>query len=122
MLEKENPKKIVDRLVRSNLAFFNLNKLAETRFSLSLVQYHILSQLREMPATSPQKLAECAGIHPSTITQTLKRLERKKLIFSTENPKDSRKKLLGITVEGARTLSQFENGFDEIILDYGSDN
>jgi len=100
----------IKSLVDANVRFVYLNKLAEKKLSLSLVQYHTLSLLVQFPAISPQVLAEKAGIHPSSLTQTIKRLEKKKLLFSTENPKDSRKKLLGITPLGKEMLLFFENG------------
>ena len=61
-----------------------------------------------MPATSAQALANTAGIHPSTLTQTLKRLEKKKYILIAEDPKDSRKKLVLLTRSGKTILDLME--------------
>lgn len=105
----------IKKLVEANIRFVHLNKLAEKKLSLSLVQFHALSLLVEFPAISPQTLALKAGIHPSSLTQTLKRLEKKKLLFSVENPKDNRKKLLGITPRGKELLGAFHNGVSAIL-------
>jgi DNA-binding MarR family transcriptional regulator len=57
-----------------------------------------------MPMCSAHALSSAVGVHPSTLTQTLKRLERKKRVYVTEDPKDSRRKLITITREGKRAL------------------
>lgn len=81
-----------------------LNKRSEKRTGLSLVQWCFLKYLIDMPASSAQKLAKAVGVHPSTLTQTLKRLERKGFIFITEDPIDSRRKLISITRSGRDSL------------------
>lgn len=81
-----------------------LNKRTEKYCGLSLVQWCLLKYLIDMPGSSAQLLAKAVGVHPSTLTQTLKRLEKKKFIFITEDPKDSRKKLISITRAGKYTL------------------
>ena len=81
-----------------------LNKRSEKTMGLSLVQWCLLRCLIDMPASSAHLLAKAVGVHPSTLTQTLKRLERKNFIFITEDPKDSRKKLISITRSGRDVL------------------
>ena len=109
------------QLVRMNLAFHNLNKSAENRLGLSLVQYHLLITLRDMPGCSPQKLADAAGMHPSSLTQSLKRLQRKQTVFIGEDPKDSRKKILSMTRTGRDLIDRFSKGIGEILeLQFGN--
>lgn len=87
-------------------AIQTLNKRFEKNFGLSLVQWCLLKVLIDMPSSPAHSLADAVGVHPSTLTQTLKRLERKKFIFITEDPRDSRKKLISITRSGKEALDQ----------------
>lgn len=105
----------IARLVRLSLAFHHLNKTAESRFGLSLVQYQLLQVLRDMPGCSPMHLAEASGLHASTLTQSLKRLERKRLLFAEEDPRDSRKKILGITRKGHLAIERFRAAAGELL-------
>lgn len=105
----------VARLVRENLEFHGLNKSAEVSLGLSLVQYHLLVTLRDMPGCSPQRLADAVGMHPSTMTQSLKRLQRKKAIFIADDPRDARKKLLSVTRLGQDLLISASRGIQDIL-------
>lgn len=100
----------ISRLVRLGVALQNLNRAAEARLGLSLVQFHLLSTLRDMPGCSPQRLADAAGLHPSTLTQSLKRLQRKDALFVGVDPRDSRKKILSLTRTGRDLADAFANG------------
>lgn len=102
----------IARLIKISLAFHQLNKGAEMRFGLSLVQYHLLVTLRDMPGCSPQRLAEALGMHPSTLTQSIKRLHRKGALFISEDPKDSRKKILTLTRSGQKQIDFFVHEAD----------
>ncbi len=104
----------VGELVQLNLAFHNLNKATEDNLGLSLVQYYLLNLLRDMPGCAPQRLANAAGMHPSTLTQSMKRFLRKKLIYVEEDPRDSRKKILGITICGHTALIKFEENVERL--------
>ncbi len=84
-------------LLNLGSSIHHANKESERRFGLSLVQWCLLKHLIDMPSASARSLAKEAGVHPSTLTQTIKRLARKKLIFILEDPKDSRRKLISIT-------------------------
>ncbi|MBI2519974.1 MAG: MarR family transcriptional regulator [Bdellovibrio sp.] len=100
----------IAQLVRESLSFHNLNKVAEIKLGLSLVQYYFLVTLRDMPGCSPQELAKAIGMHPSTLTQSMKRLQKKEAIFVGEDPKDSRKKILSMTRKGSEQLKRFSKG------------
>ena len=91
-------------LFHIGISIHQLNKRSEKQLGLSLVQWCLLKTLIDMPATSAQSLSAAVGVHPSTLTQTLKRLERKEYIFITEDPTDSRKKLISITRSGKNIL------------------
>ena len=99
----------IERLVKVSLAFHNLNKLVESKLNLSLVQYHCLAQIRCQPGISSQALADAIGLHASSLTQTIKRLSKRKFVFVGEHPKDSRKKMLSLTAEGMRIIDSFES-------------
>ena len=105
----------VRSLVQVGLAIHNLNRAAEQKLGLSLVQYHVLSALTDLPGCSPQELAQASGMHPSTLTQTIKILERKGLLFTDEHPKDSRKKILLATRQGNEARTSFMDGIGEVL-------
>ena len=86
------------------VSIHHLNKKTEKQIGLSIAQWCLLRQLVDMPGVSAFSLAKAAGIHPSTLTQTLKRLERKGFLFITEDPKDSRKKLISLTRPGRNAM------------------
>lgn len=96
-------------LFHIGVAIHQLNKHTEKSLGLSLVQWRLLKCLVDMPASSAHSLAKAVGVHPSTLTQTLKRLERKKFIFVMEDPKDCRKKLISITRLGKTALDNTSN-------------
>lgn len=87
----------------------NLNKKTEKEIGISFAQWSVLKQLIDMPGTSAFNLAQSVGVHPSTLSQTLKRLEKKNFLHLIEDPKDSRKKLISITKVGKTALVSFEN-------------
>ena len=91
-------------LFHIGISIHTLNRQSEKDSGLSLVQWCLLKCLIDMPAASAHSLSTAVGVHPSTLTQTLKRLERKKYIFITEDPKDSRKKLISITRVGKEAM------------------
>jgi len=93
-------------LFRVGISIHNFNKKSEEKIGLSLVQWCLLEQLIDMPGTSAQVLAKSVGVHPSTLTQTLKRLEKKGLLYQAEDPKDSRKKIISITKDGKHAMER----------------
>ena len=105
----------IERLVKENLEFHSLNKKIESKFGLSLVQYHLLSTLKDMPGSSPQQIANAIGMHPSTLTQSLKLLHRKNTIFVTDDPRDKRKKFLSITRHGYELLIRAACGIEALL-------
>ena len=105
----------IKTLVEMSLVFHNLNKTVEQSLGISLVQYHCLNTLREMPGCSPLALSRSVGMHPSTLTQGIKRLARKKFIFVGEDPKDLRRKIISLNLKGHRALIFFESQIDFVL-------
>ncbi|MBY0469940.1 MarR family transcriptional regulator [bacterium] len=91
-------------LFKMGVSIHNLNKKTEKKLGLSLVQWCLLKRLIDLPAASASSLASAVGVHPSTLTQTLRRLGRKGFIYVAEDPKDSRKKAISITRSGRDIL------------------
>lgn len=88
------------------VSIHNLSLQSEKRLGITLGQWCFLKKLIDMPATSANAFANAVGIHPSTLTQALKRLLARNYVFITEDPKDSRKKLISITREGKDALER----------------
>jgi DNA-binding MarR family transcriptional regulator len=91
---------------RLGIEIDRLSDRMERRCNISLAQWSVLIRLKDLPAVTAQDLAAAVGVHPSTLTQALKRLERKRYIFVGKDPKDSRKKILSLTREGAERLEE----------------
>tara|TARA_B110001454_G_scaffold83721_1_gene80535 strand:+ start:15916 stop:16356 length:441 start_codon:yes stop_codon:yes gene_type:complete len=91
-------------LFKISLSIHNYNKISERETGLSLVQWCLLSKLMDMPAASALALAKGVGVHPSTLTQSLKRLEKKGFVFVTDDPRDSRRKMISLTRNGQAAL------------------
>lgn len=94
----------INSLFQLTLILHHLNKDVERKFRLSLIQLFVLLKLRQLPATSAQVLARAVGVHPSSLSQTLRRLTRKEFIFVTKDPKDNRKILIALTKRGRDTI------------------
>jgi DNA-binding MarR family transcriptional regulator len=92
-------------LSKIGIQIHHLNRRFEAR-GMSIVQWCVLRNLVALPGSSAQELAAAVGVHPSTLTQSLKRLEQKKFLFVEDHPKDSRKKVLWATREGNEAVEQ----------------
>ena len=90
----------IDSLFQLALVLHRLNREVEQKFKLSLVQLFVLLRLRRLPVACAHTLASAVGIHPSTLSQTLRRLTKKEFVFVTEDPRDSRRKLIALTKRG----------------------
>lgn len=94
----------IDSLFNLSLSLHHLNKDMERKFKVSLVQLFVLLRLRSLPASNAHALSMAIGIQPSTLSQTIQRLERKEYIFVTYDPRDSRKKLISLTRRGKEAI------------------
>lgn len=102
-------------LLNISISIHNINKKLERSFGLSLVQWCVLLQISENPCISANTLSNFVGVHPSSLTQTLKRLERKRMIIVTEDPLDSRKKVISITKAGHTRTKSLEKSLESWI-------
>lgn len=108
------PKHPLKSIFHVSLLLHNLNKDAERKTGLSIVQWSILKHVLESPGASAQELSSAVKLHPSTLSQSLKRLIRKELILVLEDPRDSRKKIISLTRKGKAALDQSEKQMEEI--------
>lgn len=111
-------------IFKVGLYIHNFNKISERETGLSLVQWCLLNKLMDMPAASALALAKGVGVHPSTLTQSLKRLEKKGFVFVADDPRDSRRKMISLTRNGQTALhtaqdkmKEWEDGFSSIRLE-----
>lgn len=91
-------------IFKIGLSIHNFNKISERETGLSLVQWCLLNKLMDMPAASALALAKGVGVHPSTLTQSLKRLEKKGFVFVADDPRDSRRKMISLTRNGQAAM------------------
>ncbi len=97
------PKKHEEELLeifRFTLYVQNFNKSAETKYGITFIQWFLLKKILENPAITLQELSKIIGVHPSTLTQNLKRLVKKDLVLISEDPKDGRKKIVSVLRRG----------------------
>jgi DNA-binding MarR family transcriptional regulator len=102
-------------LLRIWTSFHRANKSVEERLGLSIVQFHLLRTLRDHPGISSLDLARSVGLHPSTLTQSLRRLLRKEFVFISKDPRDSRRKILTATRRGYDALQRFTDDFPTLM-------
>ena len=93
----------------------------EIEAGISLAQWSILKQLVDHPASSALSLAHTVGIQPSTLTQALKRLEKKDFIYLEKDPSDSRKKILSLTRAGKLVLDRADSWLHERLQEFKLD-
>ena len=75
---------------------------------VSLVQSHILYEIRRTGTSSIQQVADELGMDITTFSRQVKTLEGRGLILRQVSPGDRRVSLLGLTVEGGRVLDQID--------------
>lgn len=98
----------IELLVRLSVELHNLNAQAQRHHELSLVQWLVLRKILASPAISASSLALLSGIHPSTLTPTLQRLENAEWIYMLERPSDLRQKMLIVSQKGYKVCVNFE--------------
>lgn len=87
-----------------SLGVHHLSRTLERQLGLSFVQWYLLRHLVDLPAISAQRFASAVGLHPSTLTQSIKRLRKKRYLVIEEDPRDSRRKIIAITRQGRDAL------------------
>ncbi len=75
---------------------------------VSMVQSHILFEIRRMGSPSMQQVAEELGMDVTTFSRQAKSLEGKGLMTRQVAPDDRRVSLLGLTAEGGQVLEKID--------------
>jgi DNA-binding MarR family transcriptional regulator len=81
---------------------------------VSLVQSHILWEVKRREKPSMQQVAEALGIDITTFSRQIKTLENKTLIRKTTDPNDRRVSLLSLTPRG----EELENKISTLMQEY----
>lgn len=76
---------------------------------VSMVQSHILFEVRRVGSPAMQQVAEELGVEITTFSRQIKTLEAKGLVSRRVSPDDRRVTLLGLTDEGVRVLTQIDS-------------
>lgn len=109
----------VSCLIDLNQAFQYLNKTLESRYGLSIIQWSLLQNLRQMPAVSPRVLSKTLGVTPGTLSLALARMERRELLFMCDDPSDARKKMISLTRDGKILLDAVDHEYEKLFLEIG---
>jgi DNA-binding MarR family transcriptional regulator len=80
---------------------------------VSLVQSHILFEIRRMGSPSMQRVADELGVDVTTFSRQVKALSEKGLIVRRLSPADRRVSLLDLSAEGVRVLERIDNHVNE---------
>jgi DNA-binding MarR family transcriptional regulator len=75
---------------------------------VSMVQSHILFEIRRAGNPSMQRVAEELGMDITTFSRQVKSLEQKELVFRSVSPDDRRVTLLGLTGAGRQVLEKID--------------
>ncbi len=75
---------------------------------VSMVQSHILFEVRRAGNPSMQRVAEELGMDITTFSRQVKTLETKGLVTRQASPDDRRVSLLGLTSEGLQVLEKID--------------
>lgn len=82
---------------------------------LSLMQYAVLSVIRDNPGLSQTDLGNALGIDRSTMVAIIDRLQGRSLVFRESSPQDRRSYALILTAEGKallRAIAPIVDGFE----------
>lgn len=75
---------------------------------VSMVQSHILFEIRRMKNPSMQRVAEELGMDITTFSRQIKGLETRGLVVRQVSPEDRRVSLLGLTEAGTQILGKID--------------
>lgn len=102
---------LLEHMIALSVDLHNLNANVLRNFNLSIVQWLVLRKILANPGISARNLATTSGVHPSTITPTLTRLESMGLIYVFERASDLRRKLLVASWTGFQCNLDMEKSF-----------
>jgi MarR family transcriptional regulator, organic hydroperoxide resistance regulator len=80
-------------------------------------QRFVLRVVERSPGISSGQLAEYLHLHPSTLTGVLQRLEGRRLLKRTRDPKDARRALLELTKGGREVLKKKAASVEAVVRD-----
>ncbi len=107
----ERPAHLIRRAHQISWAIF-LDECAE--FNLTPVQYAALVALDAYPGTDATRLSNMIAFDRSTIGSVLDRLEKRELIERRASGADRRQKLIFLTAEGSKLLSDCKEAVDRV--------
>jgi DNA-binding MarR family transcriptional regulator len=85
-----------------NHALATTSKRMEARFGVTGPQRLVIRIAARFPGIAAGRLAEILHLHPSTLTAILIRLEARKLLVRTPDPRDRRRVTIRLTPSGRR--------------------
>jgi DNA-binding MarR family transcriptional regulator len=100
--------KLFHALVGLSVDIHNLNSSIQKKCGVSLVQWMILARVVVQPGISAGSLATDSGVHPSTLTQTISRLDSQGYIYIQDRPSDLRRRMLLASRTGVEKNTQCE--------------
>lgn len=106
------PGHLIRRLQQIAVAVFHA-EVAQAGFDLTPVQYAALARIRTNPGTDQATLAGLIAYDRTTITGVVDRLVQKGLLTREVSGRDRRARVLHITEEGLKVLSQIGPAVEE---------
>lgn len=97
---------ICRKIVQLHLVWKERNNFWPGRYAITLVQFHLLAEIRAEPGVSAVELANRLMIPKSVVSRSLASLERKRRVREELSNQDKRVKLLFITEEGLAALDE----------------
>jgi len=85
-----------------NHALAKTSKRMEARFGVTGPQRLVIKIVAKVPDISAGRLAQILHLHPSTLTPILIRLEARRLLVRTADPRDRRRVTVRLTADGRR--------------------
>lgn len=102
---------LLEHMISLSVDLHNFNANVQRVFDLSIVQWLVLRKIIDNPGISAGNLALTSGVHPSTMTPTLTRLDSMGLIHAFERASDLRRKLLVASWTGYQCNLDMEKSF-----------
>jgi DNA-binding MarR family transcriptional regulator len=106
-----------------NHALATTSKRMAARFGVTGPQRLVIRIVGRFPNISAGRLAEVLHLHPSTLTPVLVRLEGRRLLVRTADPRDRRRVTVRLTAKGRRlahaSLGEVENAVKRVLAASG---
>jgi DNA-binding MarR family transcriptional regulator len=106
-----------------NHALATTSKRMAARFGVTGPQRLVIRIVGRFPNISAGRLAEILHLHPSTLTPVLVRLEGRRLLVRTPDPRDRRRVTVRLTAKGRQlaraSLGEVENAVKRVMAAAG---